>query len=110
MPAHSGPTNYEAETSRTRKIETERRYLDDRRKVLTLEVVELEVRLGLHVQWQPSDPDYMRVSQYIATRKYQKALSNLQRLVIQRLFELHKMNLARTGESSRAWRVFIESH
>ena len=34
---------------------------------------------------------------YMATCKYQQALGRLQRLVIQRLFELHKMNIAQTG-------------
>lgn len=96
MPPETGPTNYEAETSKTRKIETHRRYLDDRRKVLMLEVASMEIRLG--VSWQPGDKEYVRVLRYIATRKYQKALSNLQRLVVQRLFELHKMNLAKTGK------------
>ncbi len=95
-----GPTNYEEETSKTRKIETNRRYLDARRKALMLEVADLEVLLGISTSWQPADAEYMRVAQYIATRKYQRALSNLQRLVVQRLFELQKMNLSQTGKSS----------
>ncbi|KAH9850690.1 hypothetical protein C2E23DRAFT_734479 [Lenzites betulinus] len=101
MPPHAGPTNYEAETSRTRKIETSRRYLDARRKVLMLEVADLEVHLGITSSWQPGDADYIRVAQYVATRKYQRALSNLQRLVVQRLFELHKMNISQTGYRMR---------
>lgn len=95
-----GPTNYEEETSKTRKIETNRRYLDARRKALTLEVADLEVLLGISTSWQPADAEYMRVARYIVTRKYQRALSNLQRLVVQRLFELQKMNLSQTGKSS----------
>lgn len=97
MPPHSGPTDYDTETSKTRKIETDRRYLDERRKVLSLEVADLEVHLGVASRWQPSDAQYMRVAKYIATRTYQRALANLQRLVVHRLFELHKMNLAQTG-------------
>ncbi|KAH9853147.1 hypothetical protein C2E23DRAFT_729387, partial [Lenzites betulinus] len=101
MAPNTGPTNYEAETSRTRKIETDRRYLDARRKVLMLEVANLEVHLGIKHSWQPGDAEYIRVAQYIATRKYQRALSNLQRLVVQRLFELHKMNISQTGYRMR---------
>ncbi|KAJ8456446.1 hypothetical protein ONZ51_g12120 [Trametes cubensis] len=101
MPPHSGPTDYDAETSKTRKIETDRRYLDERRKALSLEVADLEVHLGIASQWQPSDAQYMRVSKYIATRTYQRALAHLQRLVVHRLFELHKMNLAQTGYRMR---------
>ncbi|KAH9855188.1 hypothetical protein C2E23DRAFT_724520 [Lenzites betulinus] len=101
LPPHAGPTNYEDETSRTRKIETNRRYLDARRKVLMLEVADLEVHLGITASWQPGDAEYIRVAQYVATRKYQRALSNLQRLVVQRLFELHKMNISQTGYRMR---------
>lgn len=101
MPPTSGPTEYEAETSKTRKIETQRRYLEERRKALTLEVANLEVHLGIAAgkTWQPGEASYMRVAKYISTRKYQQTLANLQRLVVQRLFELHKMNLAQTGKS-----------
>ncbi|KAI0371593.1 hypothetical protein BV20DRAFT_1035224 [Pilatotrama ljubarskyi] len=105
LPARTSPitdyegelsTGHKAETAR-RKIETARRYLDDRRKALTLEVADLEVHLGIAARWQPSDAEYMHVAQYIVTRKYQQALANVQRLVVQRLFELHKMNLSQTG-------------
>jgi hypothetical protein len=34
---------------------------------------------------------------YMATRKYHRALDELQRLVVLRLFELHKLNLSQTG-------------
>ena len=43
---------------------------------------------------------------YIATRTYQQALGRLQRLVIQRLFELHKMNVAQTGTLPDGTRSF----
>ncbi|KAI0704566.1 hypothetical protein C8Q76DRAFT_631002 [Earliella scabrosa] len=98
---HTGPTDYNAEFSKGRKLETNRRYLDQCRKVLMLEIAEMEVALGVEVTWQPSDPDYVAAQQYIATRKYQVALGNLQRLVVQRLFELHKMNLSQTGYKVR---------
>ncbi|KAJ2980920.1 hypothetical protein NUW54_g10941 [Trametes sanguinea] len=100
LPPSSGPTNYDAETSKTRKLETNRRYLDERRKLLSLEVTELEVQLGIGMRWQPGNRDYVRVARYIATRTYQRALANLQRLIVQRLFELHKMNLAQTEHAN----------
>ena len=97
LPAESGPTNYTADTSKTRRAETNRRYLDQRRKALMLDIAEMEFHLGVQVPWEPNDPDYVNTKAYIATRDYQVALLNLQRLVVQRLFELHKMNLAQTG-------------
>ena len=48
-------------------------------------------------RWVPGDREYEETLKYIATRNYQRALGRLQRLVIQRLFELHKLNLAQTG-------------
>ncbi|KAI9064712.1 hypothetical protein FKP32DRAFT_1611038 [Trametes sanguinea] len=97
LPPTNAPVVYEAETSATRKAETRRRFLRERQKVLTLEVTALEVKLGVKVRWQPGDADYTRVLDYIAERKYHRALGRLQRLVVQRLFELHRMNLARTA-------------
>ncbi|KAI0676297.1 hypothetical protein C8Q78DRAFT_960152, partial [Trametes maxima] len=108
MPPQSGPTDYDKETARTRKLETatnkiltDRKYLENRKRELTLQVADFEVLLGVSTTWQPSDPAYIRVAKYIATRKYQQALSNLQRLIVQRLFELHKLNLAQTGYRMR---------
>lgn len=57
----------------------------------------MEVKMGIETRWHSSTPEYIETVKYAATRKYHKALDNLQRLVIQRLFELHRLNLARTG-------------
>ncbi len=94
---HSGPTEYDADRSRTARLETNRRYLDQRRKELRLDIAEMEQALDIQNTWQPTDQEYREVKQWIATRKYHVALGNLQRLVVQRLFELHKMNLSQTG-------------
>ncbi|KAI0713716.1 hypothetical protein C8Q76DRAFT_768688 [Earliella scabrosa] len=96
-PPQSGPINYDEERSKTAKTETNRRYLNDRHKTLSLEIVEMEVALGVEITWQPSDPEYLKTMEWINTRRYQRALADLQRLVVQRLFELHKMNLSQTG-------------
>lgn len=96
----SGATTYDADTSATRKAETRRRFLRERQTALTLEVNALEVKLGINHRWQPGDAQYVKVTDYIATRKYHRALGALQRLVVQRLFELHRLNLAQTGKFS----------
>jgi hypothetical protein len=48
-------------------------------------------------RWTPDMPEWKAVSQYFATRDYQKALTRLEGLVVARLFELHKMGLSGTG-------------
>ncbi|CDO75653.1 hypothetical protein BN946_scf184941.g6 [Trametes cinnabarina] len=99
----SGLTDYNSDLSDTRKLETRRRYLRDRLKQLTEEVTDMEEALNIDVRWQPEDPSYWETLQYMATRKYQRALGKLQRLVILRLFKLHKMNLAQTGYRMRTY-------
>ena len=56
--------------------------------------------MGIGNRWDPLSPEYLETLGYLNTRSYQRALEELQRLVIQRLFELHKMNMSATGEYS----------
>jgi hypothetical protein len=61
----------------------------------------MEVHMGIEKRWDPSFPEYLETLGYLSTRTYQRALEELQRLVVQRLFELHKMNISATGEFCR---------
>ena len=96
----AGPTDYTSDLSATRKIETNRKKLRARVDDLKDELINIEEAYGIQTRWQVTDARYMETVQYIASRRYHKALGKLQRLVVQRLFELHKLNLARTGTSS----------
>jgi hypothetical protein len=88
---------YASALSQTRKMETERRYTGERRNQILQEVIEMEVKLGVQNRWTPSSPEYQETVKYMSMRKYHRALDKLQKLVIQRLFELHKLNLNQTG-------------
>lgn len=59
----------------------------------------MEVKMGIETRWQPTDPQYVDTIKYMALRKYHRALDHLQKLVIQRLFELNKLNISGTGKS-----------
>ncbi|KAG6883306.1 hypothetical protein C0992_009118 [Termitomyces sp. T32_za158] len=98
----SGET-YASALSKTRKTETERRYADERRDQLTRDVTQLEARLGIsrEQRWTFSSPEFLEISKYISRRTYEKALDKLQKLVIQRLFELQKLNLSHTAYKMR---------
>ncbi|KAG6835432.1 hypothetical protein H0H93_001533 [Arthromyces matolae] len=100
-PAEASTETYDSALSQTRKRETERRYLSERRDQLTHEVIELEVKLGLERRWLPIDEDYVKAVRYINERNYHRALDKLQKLVIQRLFELHKLNVNQTAYKMR---------
>lgn len=93
------PANdYYAALSSTRKAETDRRHLSERRNNILQEVIAMEVKMGIETRWHPQCEEYRSTVKYISMRKYHRALDNLQRLVVQRLSELHKMNLSQTGK------------
>lgn len=91
------PSSYSADLSRTRKAETERRVAAERYNQLLHDVVQMEVNLSITTRWQPADTEYIKTIKYMSERTYQRALDKLQQLVIQRLFELNRLNLAATG-------------
>ncbi|KAH9931631.1 uncharacterized protein BXZ73DRAFT_90069 [Epithele typhae] len=92
----TGPiTDYNAQVKATRATESRSRVLLERIEAISMDITDYELTWEI-TRWQPSDLNYQSTLMYIKTRKYQKALGRLQRLVIQRLFELHKLNLAGT--------------
>ncbi|TFK79319.1 hypothetical protein K466DRAFT_505734 [Polyporus arcularius HHB13444] len=100
---NSGPVSYDTNRSETLKLERRRRQLLDRVDHLTAEVIAIETEYGIENRWQPGDFLYQQTVEYISTRRFQRALGRLQRLVIQRLFELHKLNIGRAGYKVRTY-------
>ncbi|KAL6300787.1 hypothetical protein BKA93DRAFT_819255 [Sparassis latifolia] len=93
----SGPATYTRDMPQTRKLETKRRYLSERHAKVMHDIIAMEVHMGIANRWQPTDTQYIVTLKYMSTRKYLRALDNLQRLVVQQLFELHKLNLSHTA-------------
>ncbi|TFY56283.1 hypothetical protein EVJ58_g7737 [Rhodofomes roseus] len=100
-PSDSPIVDYNKEASRTRRLETEKRILRERLQSAENEVAALEVQMGITKRWQASDAEYSSTVQYVSQRKYHRALDKLQGLVVQRLFELHKLNLQHTAYKVR---------
>ncbi|KAJ3831300.1 hypothetical protein F5878DRAFT_517426, partial [Lentinula raphanica] len=96
----SPDNSYAANLSEGRRTETQHRYLREQWNALHLECVKMETAMGIR-RWEITDPEYIEAVKLINTRKYQRALEKLHKLVIQRLFELHKMNLSNTGYKMR---------
>lgn len=88
---------YATEVSSTARLETRRRHANERYNQLLLDVTEMELKMGTE-RWEPSSPQYQSTLRYIANRKYHRALIKVHRLVVLRLFELHKLNLSQTGK------------
>ncbi|KAJ3828633.1 hypothetical protein F5880DRAFT_1621091 [Lentinula raphanica] len=95
------PSSYNTELSQTRKIETKRQYLKEQHKDLLFQVVQMEALLDIQRRWEPQDSEYRAAVKRMDEQKYREALLKLHRLVIQRLWELHKMNLSQTGYKMR---------
>lgn len=59
----------------------------------------LEANLGIVETWTHESADYIHTQDYIKNRKYLRAVDALEVLVVQRLFELTKLNHSGTGIS-----------
>jgi hypothetical protein len=57
-----------------------------------------ENQLNLHSRWEVTSDEYKDVKKKIVEREYHRTLDELERLVVQHLFELMKMNLSGTGQ------------
>lgn len=104
--------SYSRAASATQKLETKRRLANERFDILLNEVINMEVRLSISRRWGPGDPEYNETLKYIAERRYHRALDKVHQLVIQRLFELQKLNIAGTGKFhiSLLWNHSLPTH
>ncbi|KAG1791119.1 uncharacterized protein HD556DRAFT_1445641 [Suillus plorans] len=64
-------------------------------------VDDLERRMAITERWQPDDPKYKEALAYLTNRQFIRVIEQLQGLVVQRLFELAKANIAGTGYKLR---------
>lgn len=90
--------HYAQSAAATLKLETRRRLAREKCDRLLHDVIELEATLGITQRWIPSDPQYIETKKYVAERTYHRAVDRVNEVVIKRLFELHKLNIAGTGE------------
>jgi hypothetical protein len=66
-----------------------------------LEIVqELEDWLEISDRWTIDSPQWAPTVLELKKRKYQQALDAMELLIVERIFELTKMNQSQTGESS----------
>ncbi|KAG7090309.1 hypothetical protein E1B28_011907 [Marasmius oreades] len=57
----------------------------------------MEDEIGIPVQWTPLCEEYFQASKGLLERKYCQMLEKLEKLVMQRLFELTKLNMSGVG-------------
>ncbi|KAI0682682.1 hypothetical protein C8T65DRAFT_713785 [Cerioporus squamosus] len=61
----------------------------------------IEDMLDIDLRWLPGSPEYTKMAVELRERKYRRALDNLERLVVQRLFELSKLGMNGIGYKLR---------
>jgi hypothetical protein len=70
-----------------------------RRLLLHMNAVDdTERRLGVTTRWTVDSPEYQDALKYLNNRAFIRTVEHLEGLVVQRLFELSKANLASTGK------------
>ncbi|KAG0695695.1 hypothetical protein DFH29DRAFT_984896 [Suillus ampliporus] len=95
------PSSTTSDEATTRRLETTRRHaMEVFEKDLKI-VQELESKLEITQRWVPEDAEWQNAAIMVANRKYQRALDNLEGLVVARIFELTKMNRSGTGYKMR---------
>ncbi|KAF7325185.1 hypothetical protein MKEN_00562600 [Mycena kentingensis (nom. inval.)] len=81
--------------------ETRRRHATERRDKTLNHVQGLELKLAIRQRWEPGSDDWNRAALLFNKHQYQLALDRVQKLVISRLLELGKVNLAGTSYKMR---------
>ncbi|KIY52351.1 hypothetical protein FISHEDRAFT_35449 [Fistulina hepatica ATCC 64428] len=61
------------------------------------EVARIEDVMGITERWRPDSPEYLACRKELTERQYRRALDELERLVVQRLMELTKLNMSGVG-------------
>ncbi|KAJ7159361.1 hypothetical protein C8R43DRAFT_1086918 [Mycena crocata] len=96
-----GESTYSAAVKNTRRIETHRRHAIEVHTKSLAAVQDLELRMGIATRWVRGGPEWVAASVLVGKRRYQRALDQLEGLVIARMFELTKVNMSGTGYKLR---------
>ena len=82
----------------TRSVERARRHALENHARDLKTVQELEDKLNITTRWDPACREWQEAGRLVANRKYQRAVDQLEGLVVARMFELTKMNRSETGQ------------
>ncbi|KAL1724895.1 hypothetical protein EV714DRAFT_222321 [Schizophyllum commune] len=70
-------------------------------------VVDFELQHSIETRWLPDCPEYQQAVKVVEQRRYRRALDNLERLVVQRFFELTKLNQSGVGKQNSFLLCFV---
>jgi hypothetical protein len=93
----SNTTDKVVKKSKHQAIDKELRLISGRLERAARVVDDVERLVGVKTRWQRSDAEYRKMLEYISNRKFVRVVEELQGLVVSRLMELDKVNLAGSG-------------
>ncbi|KAF8143379.1 hypothetical protein K438DRAFT_1993896 [Mycena galopus ATCC 62051] len=101
VPAGGDAAGYAEAAKQTCRVETQRRHAEEVAQKGLAAVQDLEVRLGITTRWVPGSKEWEKAAKMVSSRRYQRALDQLQGLVVARMFELTKVIMSGTGYKLR---------
>jgi hypothetical protein len=81
------------------KIITQYRTTFERWQAKNMEVLRYEEEHNIETRWAPTSQEYRDALTVVTERKYRRAIDDLERLVVQRLFEMTKLGMSGVGMS-----------
>ncbi|KAK1217091.1 hypothetical protein PQX77_020275 [Marasmius sp. AFHP31] len=94
-------TRHKMSGKQIRQIEARNRTTFEKAKAINEELHTLEDEIGIPDRWTCESEDYRATRRKLVDRKYRHALEALEKLVVQRLFELTKLNMSGVGYKQR---------
>jgi hypothetical protein len=79
------------------KITTQYRTTFERWQAKNMEVLRYEEEHNIETRWAPTSQEYLDALTVVTERKYRRAIDDLERLVVQRLFEMTKLGMSGVG-------------
>jgi hypothetical protein len=93
----SGVAHQAMKKSKHEVMNRELRTISGRIDRATHAVDAIEQQLCIEMRWERNNAEYVKMLDYISNRKFVRIVEELQGLVVSRLMELDKMNLAGSG-------------
>lgn len=81
------------------KVESNHRNEQENERKLIADVQALESKLGLASRWKVGSEEWEAAKKLITERDYRKSLDRLEGLLVARIFEMSRLNVAGTGRS-----------
>ena len=81
-----------------RRVNTQYRTTFTRYNTHAEVVLRFEEENTIAKRWLPTSPEYLSALKMMTERQYRRSLDNLERLVVQRLFELAKLGQSGVGK------------